>query len=439
MTTNSLFLTPAAPGAAAPAAPGAAAPVVANPLTGGATSGQAVRDQAPGTADGLPAGGLGSFLQALQRSAVPFATGLAAPVVALVPVDGAAANDGPGEGADAGPDSADLSAAAPLPAWVMAGLVPVAAPALPADLGAGLAAAPGVVALDLAAAAASGAAPDLAVIASTAPADAVGAGMQNTTHAAALDAAPFPPPVAGSNAMALAQAAPLFPMAGPAMPQEPAAQGTAKPAGFTPPVHAGAPEALLGGSALGPEAAAVRERSTPASGLDKYVADANTLASGALNAPSPAHHGATVAATPAARAPSALLDVLGERIETQLQRGSERTVIRLDPPLQGQLEITVRRDAGAIQVHLSASNADVVRQLQAISDGLRQELGMRQGGDVSVVVSSYGARDGDARGGSGGRASDEQAATPGRALAEAQDGHEPERFTLSALSPTPNH
>lgn len=432
--TQSLFLTPSA-ATAIPAAPGGAVPVAVNPRTGegaGKAVGDLAQDGARSLAGGAVPGDLNSFLQALQRSAVPWTPGL----------DGAAAaptgagDDLPdgGEGVDAGPQHADPALATALPSWWTATLVPVATPVVFTEPGAdmpatsGLGAAGPVAALPPAAAAESGTVPDLA--ASAATADVLAAG-----HAVAYKTAPV---VVLDPVAAQAQPAPAAGQAGQAITQEVPAQGAAKPAGFTLQSPAGAPEALLGGSALGPEAAAVRERST-LGGLEKYVSDSNTLAMGAPGPASPAHPTAmgTAAAAPAGSAPSAWLDALGDRIETQLQRGSERTVIRLDPPMQGQLEITVRRDAGAIQVHLSASNADVVRQLQAISDGLRQELGVRQAGDVSVVVSQHGAREGDARGGSGER-TPQQAGTPGQALAEAQDGHEPERFTLAALSNT-NH
>lgn len=133
----------------------------------------------------------------------------------------------------------------------------------------------------------------------------------------------------------------------------------------------------------------------------------------------------------AGRTQQPLVDALGDRIEWQLRRGSEHATIRLDPPLQGQLEISIRRDAGALQVHLQASSSEVVRQLQAIGDTLRQDLSSRQSGDVAVVVSHAAHRDGgDGRGRQGQERADAGPADPGRALAEAETGQAPERFSL---------
>lgn len=190
-------------------------------------------------------------------------------------------------------------------------------------------------------------------------------------------------------------------------------------------------DALAAIGALSPEAAAVRERSTghtagtqTADSLAQVVSVPNSDASATQTAS--AHASGT-----ATRTPQALVDALGERIEWQLKTGSERAVIRLDPPMQGQLEITIRRDAGVVQVHLSATHGDVVKQLQTISDTLRQELTGRQTGDVVVVVSQHnpGGRDGDGRGRQPGQ--NPEQAEPGRALAEAESGQPGARFALS--------
>lgn len=81
-----------------------------------------------------------------------------------------------------------------------------------------------------------------------------------------------------------------------------------------------------------------------------------------------------------------LTEALGNRLQWQIRRGSEHALIRLDPPSLGRVEILVRHEGGNLQVHLSASNSEVLRQLTLIGDGLRQELSSRQHGDVSVVV-----------------------------------------------------
>lgn len=190
-------------------------------------------------------------------------------------------------------------------------------------------------------------------------------------------------------------------------------------------------DALAAIGALSPEAAAVRERST---GHSASMQTADLLAQAVSMPNSDVSATQTVSAHAsgtATRTPQALVDALGERIEWQLKTGSERAVIRLDPPMQGQLEITIRREAGVVQVQLSATHGDVVKQLQAISDTLRQDLAGRQTGEVVVVVSQYnpGGRDGDGRGRQPGQ--NPEQAEPGRALAEAESGQTPARFALS--------
>ena len=77
-------------------------------------------------------------------------------------------------------------------------------------------------------------------------------------------------------------------------------------------------------------------------------------------------------------------------------------------------------EAGNLQVHLSASNGDVLHQLHTIGDSLRQDLVHRQYGEVAVVVSDTGRdgggqrreRDGAPEAGKPGRALDEADATP---------------------------
>ena len=64
----------------------------------------------------------------------------------------------------------------------------------------------------------------------------------------------------------------------------------------------------------------------------------------------------------------------------------------------------------------------MVRQLNTIGDSLRQDLGQRQYGDVSVVVSDAGAMGRDADGRSRGRQPEPDNTDPNRALAEAEVG-----------------
>lgn len=113
-----------------------------------------------------------------------------------------------------------------------------------------------------------------------------------------------------------------------------------------------------------------------------------------------------------------LRQALGEQLQVQLGRGSEQAIIRLSPPMLGRIDISIRHEAGVLQVHMSASHSEVLRQLQGIGDGLRQDLSQRhQYNDVAVVVSPQ-TRQGDAEG----RQRQEAEAReqqPGRALADA--------------------
>lgn len=114
-----------------------------------------------------------------------------------------------------------------------------------------------------------------------------------------------------------------------------------------------------------------------------------------------------------------LLAALGERIRLQVDSRSENATIRLDPPMLGRVEIAIRHEAGALQVHLTASNGDVARQLQAISETLRQDLVARQYSDVSVNVHDA-AQDGRNR---QRQQRESEPEVPGQALAEAGQDH----------------
>ena len=119
-----------------------------------------------------------------------------------------------------------------------------------------------------------------------------------------------------------------------------------------------------------------------------------------------------------------LREALGERLQTQIGRNSEHAVIRLDPPMLGRIDISIRHTAGMLQVNLSASNTEVLRQLQGIGETMRTDLAQRQYTDVAVNISatprSPAAQtfaEGDARGQrQPGRQQDE--AEPGRALSD---------------------
>ncbi|WP_199032512.1 flagellar hook-length control protein FliK [Ralstonia sp. ASV6] len=117
-----------------------------------------------------------------------------------------------------------------------------------------------------------------------------------------------------------------------------------------------------------------------------------------------------------------LLDALGERLSVQTHQGMRHAVIRLDPYMSGSVRIELRQEAHGMAVHLSATNQEVVRQLQAIGESLRQDLGARNGADVTVQVSAsrHGQAEQDASGGRERHARDHgQEHAPGRGLASA--------------------
>lgn len=126
---------------------------------------------------------------------------------------------------------------------------------------------------------------------------------------------------------------------------------------------------------------------------------------------------------------SALEVALGDRLQLQITQRSEHAVIRLDPPSMGTIEIVIQREAGSIQVHLRASNAEVARQLQGIGDSIRQDLIHRQNGDVSVHVSDS-SREQQNASQQGQRQNQAQREAPGRALSESNE-ESAKAFTLA--------
>ncbi|MGY8628239.1 flagellar hook-length control protein FliK [Chromobacterium violaceum] len=107
---------------------------------------------------------------------------------------------------------------------------------------------------------------------------------------------------------------------------------------------------------------------------------------------------------------------LGERLQTMPAQSMDRATLRLDPPSLGTLEISLRHQAGALTVELTASHGEVVRQLQGIGEALRQDLGGRQYTQVAVDVRE-GMPSGHGQGGRQGREQPQQQ-QPGRALSE---------------------
>jgi flagellar hook-length control protein FliK len=166
-------------------------------------------------------------------------------------------------------------------------------------------------------------------------------------------------------------------------------------------------------------------------------------------APVSAAGGSAQAAAPAAAAPELKLaastpaawqqplrEALGDRLQLQLSRNVDQAVIRLDPPNLGRVEIAIRHIGRALEVNISATHSEVVRQLHTISDTIRSDLVQRQFTEVAVTVSATprAAAGGQQQFDQQGRprqqdpAPDE--ADPGRALAEA--GNPSSTFSLNA-------
>ncbi|GAB2843955.1 hypothetical protein GCM10027277_09550 [Pseudoduganella ginsengisoli] len=126
---------------------------------------------------------------------------------------------------------------------------------------------------------------------------------------------------------------------------------------------------------------------------------------------------------------------LGDRLQFQVQRGNEQAVITLDPPNMGRVEIAIRHTQGSLQVAITANNSEVLRQLNTISDSVRQDLSQRNFTDVTVTVAPAargGAGQYLADGGGQGRQQqgrEQEQRTPGRALSE--DGAASSTFAMN--------
>jgi flagellar hook-length control protein FliK len=191
--------------------------------------------------------------------------------------------------------------------------------------------------------------------------------------------------------------------------------------------------------------AVVRQSGAANTGAQDNSADRGGNGSGNGNgsgsaAPSAAIAGA-FASQPAANAPAtdtvklagpptawrqSLQEALGERMNLQVGKGIEQAVIRLEPPQMGRIDIAIRHSAGTLEVNISATNGEVLRQLQNVSDNLRSDLSQRQFTEVAVTVTpaqkNGAAPFGDSQQGRGRRQDREQEDNqPGRALAEADN------------------
>jgi len=130
-----------------------------------------------------------------------------------------------------------------------------------------------------------------------------------------------------------------------------------------------------------------------------------------------------------------LQEALGDRLQLQVGKNMEQATIRLEPPQLGRIDIAIRHSNGTLEVNISATHSEVLRQLQTISDNLRSDLSQRQFTEVAVSVtptpkSSNAAPFGDPQQGGRGRQQDRDQDEPGRALAEA--GKPASAFSLGA-------
>jgi flagellar hook-length control protein FliK len=408
--------TAAAPARPAPQRPAAASPATADART---TNTAEAADAVPAPAPNTTARGFAQFLGLAGTTGMTDET---------VP-GGAVAEGAADEHDEAGAD--ELAAAMPAPLPSMITLMP---PMPPQPLQAPIAAASASTAADADAKTATGEQAGAAVGAATATAAAPVLASGISSAMLAVQASPALRQAGGkANTQADSAAAPGS-SAGARYANVAALQATATSQSGTPADTANTAP-VLAATALAADA----DGDAPqGSGMDRASGIAGvqgtqgslTLPQGAQNAS--ASDTVRLAGNPAQWQQS-LKEALGDRLQVHIGRQSEEAVIRLDPPMLGRIDISIRQSAGALQVNLSASNSEVLRQLQTIGDSVRQDLSQRQYTDVAVTVSatprgaSGGFAEGDARQRQAARQQEEL--DPGRALSEA--GQQTSRFAMN--------
>lgn len=152
---------------------------------------------------------------------------------------------------------------------------------------------------------------------------------------------------------------------------------------------------------------------------------AATSVPGAVTLPSaqPAADTIKLAGPPTAWRQS-LQETLGDRLNVHVAGNVQQATISIEPPQLGRIDIAIRHAAGQLEVTISATNGDVLRQLQTVSDNLRNDLAQRQYTEVAVTVTpapkNGAAPFGDPQQQGRGRQQDrDQDNEPGRGLAEA--------------------
>lgn len=119
-----------------------------------------------------------------------------------------------------------------------------------------------------------------------------------------------------------------------------------------------------------------------------------------------------------------LQETLGDRLNVHVANNVQQATISIEPPQLGRIDIAIRHSAGTLEVNITATNGDVLRQLQTVSDNLRNDLSQRQYTEVAVTVTPapknnaapFGDPQQQGRGRQQGRDQDNE---PGRGLAEA--------------------
>jgi flagellar hook-length control protein FliK len=228
----------------------------------------------------------------------------------------------------------------------------------------------------------------------------------------------------GSGAARSALAPGLI-QADPVSPRQPAVADVAAAATAPAP---GAASASAAAPAADAPAAGTAQAARPSAMPDaaSAVAAGSAMATAAPAAPLQHAPGAVPLAGPPTAWRQTLHEALGERLRLQVGNSVEQAVIRLEPPNLGRIEIAIRHSAGTLEVSLTATHGEVVRQLNAVSDNLRNDLAGRQFSEVAVSVSQAprtqqqgmaAFADQQGRQQRGGRRQDEN--DPGLALADA--------------------
>lgn len=89
-----------------------------------------------------------------------------------------------------------------------------------------------------------------------------------------------------------------------------------------------------------------------------------------------------------------LHSVLRERLQIQTDSRVQQATIRLDPPDLGKIDISLHIDAGKLNIQIHASQSDVYRSLQQMSNELRQHLTEQNFVQVNVQVFSDSSHQG---------------------------------------------